>query len=281
MASKKRPLLAAFDAAIFSSFVGRSSKDSEAAARTTFALNGAMAYALAAPLAAGKSAIRAAHALEHLWYWTRLAQQLMDAHGDRFASVRGLNTFAWGDNHSASAHHAALELLRQEWEPVRRLTGLSLDDPPPFPRDTVRRACRMAASLWQGKPTRPPGLTDAIGAAMEQELAALPVPDGRPPTGAATDGPDPPDKFRWRGNVCERLSADRYALLAYLWDGGRLSRCVTFQDACDRVFGKPLEDASIRSMVCRLDTQLMKDSRPHGIHLGLGTRACHITCDWE
>ncbi|HKI35268.1 MAG TPA: helix-turn-helix domain-containing protein [Gemmataceae bacterium] len=95
--------------------------------------------------------------------------------------------------------------------------------------------------------------------------------------GKTTDGPVPPNKFRWRGNVCERLSPLQYRLLAYLWDGGRRRGCVGFEELLEHVWeGKDTLRTSLKSSVSRLNTKL----NTVGIYLGLATESYNVVCSW-
>ncbi len=95
------------------------------------------------------------------------------------------------------------------------------------------------------------------------------------------DGPEPPDKFRWRGNVCPGLSPLQYRLLAYLWDDGGRRKCVDFGELLDHVWeGKNTLPTSIKSFVSRLNTKLNTDGQPQGIYLGLATENYNVVCSW-
>jgi hypothetical protein len=100
---------------------------------------------------------------------------------------------------------------------------------------------------------------------------------GTPP---GPDGPEAPDKFRWRGNVCGGLSKLQYILLDYLWNEGQRRRSIPFEEAREGIWGTDLRDTSIKSSVSRLNTKLNRDGRPNGIYLGLGTENYNITCTW-
>ena len=93
------------------------------------------------------------------------------------------------------------------------------------------------------------------------------------------DGPVPPDKFAWKGVTCGGLAKLQFHLLSYLWNGGDPIRCLSYEDARERVWGADREDGSIKSYVNRLARKLRK-APPSGVDFGLRVDNYEIVADW-
>jgi hypothetical protein len=135
-----------------------------------------------------------------------------------------------------------------------------------------------------------PGGGGAVGPAKapatEEEL---PTPDaeakGAPKEAAPVERPDGPfdgDKFAWKGNVCEDLSAFQYRLLDHFWNDGKPRTSMSFEEYLDleeevQGYRTKASNSSIRSYISRFCRKLFEAR----VHINLWTKNSYVHADFD
>jgi hypothetical protein len=97
--------------------------------------------------------------------------------------------------------------------------------------------CALLRLLWFGLPNQEQESTGAPAIAPTEQVKK------KEPSDPA-DGPEPPDRFRWKGKVVKELTRDQYHLLECLWDEDKLTP-VALKDLEQRLYAdrtSPLKD---------------------------------------